>query len=105
MTAEDLDRLESLWKQGVKRSDIAAELGYCEATLYYWMKKDPVRFPPRRQYVDNESKMELWCYRIIAGRATIKEVARIFGVSEITVRKRVGKIKHGRIRSCRSQAG
>lgn len=93
MTTEELDRFESLWKQGVKKSDIANELGYCEATLGYWMRKDPVRFPPRYGRVRDENRMELWCHRIIAGRTTIGEVAQLFGVSNETVRVRVKRIE------------
>jgi len=91
MTEDELDQAEVLWRRKVPVKEIARRLGYSEQGLQYNLRKNRDRFPPRRvnRIKDIESELGIWFDRILAGRATIHDVATKFGVSDESVKKRL----------------
>lgn len=85
MTERDLERIERLWADGVSMRVIADEMGYTAKAIYYHIRKDPERFPPRYAPPVPKSKRQLWVARIRAGRCTVGDAARATGVTHSQV--------------------
>lgn len=90
MTEDELDRFELLWKRRVTLREISKDLGYSLGGLRYYLKADPVRFPPRHKKFDKK-KLEELEPRIRAGRMSIADVARVLGVPYETARRHMRK--------------
>ena len=95
MTDDELDRLEELWLEGVKVSDIADKLGYSKSLVEKQVHRDRRRFPYRHNRI-NRRLLDMVVDMVMNGKVTVRNAAYSLGVCEDVIRREL---------RCRSHRG
>lgn len=93
MNSRQYVEAKRLWAEGAKMKEIAAEVGCTISALAHYTYRNREDFPRRRSYktlTDDEVRIAAG---MVARGMSAAKVARLVGVDQCTLRRRIARLK------------